>query len=248
MNHVTDGLVLLEVHYRDSDKMLTILSRDLGKVSASCRGARSRQGSMRAGTQLLTYSNFTLFENRGRYSINAAEPIEMLTGLRKDILRLSLGTYFAEVLEAISEEEVPTPGLLTTGLNCLYALSVKKKPQLLIKATFEFRMMMLAGYTPNVMECLECGSDEPVDPVFQTQSGRAGCTACLGVEKNSVPLCSQSLSALRYILLAEPKKILSYSLDEKPLALLANAAERYLLSRLEREFSTLKFYKSLLKM
>lgn len=245
MNHITDGLVLREVAYRDSDKMLTILSQDLGKISASCRGARSRQSSMRAGTQLLTYSNFTLFENRGRYTINAAEPVEMFTGLRKDILLLSLGAYFAEVLEVISEEEVPTTGLLTTGLNCLYALSVKKKPQLLIKATFELRMMMFAGYTPDVLECPVCGNEEPSEPVFQIQSGRAGCSACLGEERDAMPLCSQSLSALRYILLAEPKKILSYSLDEKPLTLLANVTERYLISRLEREFSTLKFYKSL---
>ena len=88
-------------------------------------------------------------------------------------------------------------------------------------------------------------NEEPSEPVFQIQSGRAGCSTCLGEERSAMPLCSQSLSALRYILLAEPKKILSYSLDEKSLTLLANVTERYLISRLEREFSTPKFYKSL---
>lgn len=241
----TDGLVLREVLYRDSDKILTILTRERGKLSASCHGARSRQGSMRAGTQLLAYSDFTLYENRGRYSVNSAEPVEMFTELRKDILLLSLGSYFAEVLEYVAEGEVQATDLLSTGLNCLYGLSVRKKPQFLIKAVFELRVMMISGYAIDVMECPVCGTDDPENPVFDIRTGRVACSTCVGREHGHLPLCSQSLSAIRYILSAEPKRILSFSLDEKPLANLANVAERYLLSRLERDFSTLKFYKSL---
>ena len=272
---VTDGLVLREVLYRDSDKMLTILTRDRGKIPASCPGARSRQGSMRAGTQLLSYSNFTLYEYRGRYSVNAAEPEELFIGLRKDILSLSLASYMAEVLDAITEEEDPAAEVLTTGLNCLYALSVHKKPRELIKAVFELRVMMLAGYAPDASQCSVCGKSDVEDPVFNVKTGLISCSCCISKEsyhegyqedynedgssgmprqyrqnllpgKAVVPLCSRSLLALRYILAAEPKKFLSFSVEEKPLKLLSQAAELYLLSRLEREFSTLDFYKSLL--
>lgn len=242
----TDGLVLREVLYRDSDKILTILTRDRGKLSASCPGGRSKMGSMRAGTQLLSYSDFTLFENRGRYSINAAEPVEMFMQLRKDILLLSLGSYFAEVLETVADEEVPASDLLTTGLNCLYGLSVRKKPQFLIKAVFELRVMMISGYAIDVAECPVCGSDEPEDPVFDIRTGRVGCSACFGRENGLIPLCGESLNAIRYIHSAEPKRILSFSVDEKSAACLADVAEKYLLHCLERDFSTLRFYKSLL--
>jgi len=243
---VTDGLVLREVLYRDSDKMLTILTKDRGKISASCPGARSRQGSMRAGTQLLSYSTFTLYESRGRYSVNAAEPVELFVGLRKDILSLSLASYMAEVLEAIADEEDPAPELLTTGLNCLYALSVRKKPRDLIKAVFEMRVMMLAGYAPDVSQCSVCGEGELEDPVFNVKTGSISCADCAKGEPGVVQLCDRSLMALRYILTAEPKRVLSFSLEEQPLTLLSRAAELYLQSQLEREFSTLGFYKSLL--
>ena len=212
----TDGLVLREVLYRDSDKILTILTRDRGKLSASCQGARSRMGSMRAGTQLLSYSDFTLFENRGRYSVNSAEPVEMFTQLRKDIFLLSLGSYFAEVLETVADEEVPASELLTTGLNCLYGLSVGKKPKSLIKAVFELRVMMIAGYAIDVMECPVCGSDDPEDPVFDILDGRVGCSSCIGKDHDSMPLCGKSLSAIRYILSADPKKILSFTRRRTP--------------------------------
>lgn len=249
---VTDGLVLREVMYRDSDKMLTILTKERGKISASCQGARSRQSTMRAGTQLLSYSCFTLYESKGRFSVNAAEPIELFLGLRADILSLSLASYMAEVLDAVADEEVPVADLLATGLNCLYALSVRKKPRALIKATFEFRIMMYSGYSPDVSECEICGESEPEEPVFNLKTGRAVCFACKKTETSpgmkgtdTVPLCAQSLLAIRYILAAQSKKLLSFSMDEEPLANLAAAAERYLLCHLDRKFPTLEFYKAL---
>jgi DNA repair protein RecO (recombination protein O) len=243
---ITEGLVLREVLYRDSDKMLTILTKDRGKLSASCPGARSRRSSMRAGTQLLAYSTFTLYENRGRYSIDAAEPVELFIGIRKDIVPLSLASYIAEVLETVADEEDPSPEILATGLNCLYALSVRKKPQALIKAVFETRIIMLAGYAPDVSSCSVCGKTDMADPVLDIKTGMAGCAGCVGRGPGIMPLCGQSLLALRYILTCEPKRILSFSLEERPLALLSQASEQYLLSRLERDFQTLAFYKSIL--
>jgi DNA repair protein RecO (recombination protein O) len=201
---------------------------------------------MRAGTQLLSYASFTLYESRGRYTVNAAEPVELFVGLRNDILSLSLASYMAEVLEAVSDEENPDPDLLATGLNCMYALSVRKKPRALIKAVFEMRVTMLSGYAPDASECAVCGEQEPDDPVLDIRTGRVGCAACMERDAGTVPLCAQSLLAIRYILTAESKKLLSFSLGEEPLARLSEAAERYLQSRFEREFATLKFYKSLL--
>jgi DNA repair protein RecO (recombination protein O) len=266
---VTEGLVLREVLYRDADKMLTILTKERGKVSASCPGARARQSTMRAGTQLLSYSNFTLYESRGRYSVNAAEPVELFLGLRNDILSLSLASYFAEVLDVISEEETPSAELLSTGLNCLYALSVHKKPRALIKAVFELRAMLVAGYMPDLSECAFCGEPEMDVPIFDVRNGRVFC-ARHRVEANGnaydsftahdgstadgssrakagglIALCPQSLQAMRYILSAEPKKMLSFSMDEEPLERLAAATERYLACQTDKAFSTLKFYQSL---
>lgn len=260
---VTEGLVLREVLYRDADKMLTILTKDRGKISASCPGARARQSNLRAGTQLLSFANFTLYESRGRYSVNAAEPVELFLGLRNDILSLSLASYFAEVLDVISEEETPSPELLSAGLNCLYALSVHKKPRALIKAVFELRVMMVAGYMPDLSECAFCGEPEMETPVFDVQNGRVFCArhrveggrdASFALVPDAGPrakagglltLCPQSLLAMRYILSAEPKKMLSFSVDGEPLERLAAAAERYLACQTDKAFSTLKFYQSL---
>ena len=73
----TLGLVLREVEYKDADKLLTVLTRDRGKLTVRARGVRSRSSRLKSGCQLLAYSEFTLFENRN--SLVADEALLSLT-------------------------------------------------------------------------------------------------------------------------------------------------------------------------
>lgn len=101
----TDGIVLRETEYKDNDKLLTILTRENGQVTAKARGVKSRTSKLRAGCQLLTFSEFTLLDYQGRYLVTEAVPKEMFPRLREDVELLSLASYFAQVTEAISQED-----------------------------------------------------------------------------------------------------------------------------------------------
>ena len=76
--------------------------------------------------------------------------MELFPELRTDLELLSLGTYFAQVAEVLSQEDDPNPALLSLTLNALYALGKLRKPQGLVKAVFELRAACLAGYTPDL--------------------------------------------------------------------------------------------------
>ena len=117
------ALVLRVTDYNDRDAMLTLLSRDHGKLSAKVRGLRRKSSPLTAPCQLLAYGEFVLFENRGQYTVNEAYSIELFSELRRDLTRLSLGTYFAQAAELVSQEDLPNPELQALLLNCLYALS-----------------------------------------------------------------------------------------------------------------------------
>ena len=142
----TRGLVLREVRYKESDKILTVLTQHEGKVTVRARGALRKGSRITAATQLLTYSDMTIFENRGRRTLNEASTVEEFLGLRADLGAFALGSYFAELLETVSAEEYPDPSVLQLGLNSLYALSRALCPPEQIKAVFELRLMCLAGY------------------------------------------------------------------------------------------------------
>ena len=95
----TRGLVLREVRYKESDKILTVLTQHEGKVTVRARGALRKGSRITAATQLLTYSDMTIFENRGRRTLNEASTVEEFLGLRADLGAFALGSYFAELLE-----------------------------------------------------------------------------------------------------------------------------------------------------
>ena len=98
------GIVLRVTDYNDKDALLTMLTRRHGRLTVKARGLRRKNSPLIAPCQLLAYGEFTLFEYRGQYTINEAQSIELFTPLRRDLTKLSLGTYFAQVSEVLSQE------------------------------------------------------------------------------------------------------------------------------------------------
>ena len=207
--------------------------------------ARRKNSPLIAPCQLLAYGEFTLFEYKGQYTINEAHSIELFQGLRRDLQKLSLGTYFAQVADVLSQEDLPNPELQSLLLNCLFALSKLSEPEVKIKAVFELRGASLAGYMPDLFGCHVCGSQNP--DKFDISEGMLECTRCRNPGGGiRMPVTPAVLEAMRYICLCEPKKLLNFNIGPENLIKLSNLSEVYLTTQLERGFTTLDFYKSLL--
>jgi len=246
MYMTVQGIVLRVTDYNERDALLTLLTGRHGKLTIKARGLRRKNSPLAAPCQLLSYGEFTLFEYRGQYTINEAHSIELFTRLRKDLVKLSLGTYFAQAAEVLSLEDYPSPELLSLVLNCLYALSSLNLPEAQIKAVFELRAACLSGYTPDLFGCHICGSQEP--DRFDLSAGQLECMNCRSRESNGIrmPVTPSVLEAMRYICLCDPKKLFSFRISEDGLSQLGSLTEAYLTTQLERGFSTLDFYKSLM--
>lgn len=239
------GIVLRVTDYNDRDALLTLLTRQQGKLTVKARGLRRKNSPLVAPCQILAYGEFTLFEYRGQYTINEAHSIELFTALRRDLTKLSLATYFAQAAEVLSQEDYPSPELQSLLLNCLYALSKLNEPEAKVKAVFELRAACLSGYTPDLFGCHICGSQEPER--FDISAGQLECRTCRSAESGGIrlPVTLSVLEAMRYICLCDPKKLFSFQLGHDTLEKLSSLTEAYLTTQLERGFSTLDFYKSL---
>ena len=239
------AIVLRVTDYNDQDALLTVLSRNHGKLTIKARGLRRKNSPLIAPCQLLAYGEFTLFEYRGQYTINEAHSIELFQSLRRDLTRLSLGTYFAQAAELISQEDLPNPELQSLLLNSLYALSKLGLPEPLVKAVFELRAACLAGYTPDLYGCHLCGSQNP--DRFDLSAGQLECRGChVGSGGIRMPVTPGLLEAMRYNCLCDPKRLFGFQVGEGTLEQLGQLSEAYLTTQLERGFSALDFYKSLL--
>lgn len=242
----TQALVLRVTDYNDRDALLTLLTPNHGKLTVKARGLRRKNSPLIAPCQLLAFGEYTLFEYKGMYTVNEAASLELFQSLRRDLCKLSLGTYFAQAAEVISQEDLPNPELLSLVLNCLYALARLDALENKVKAVFELRAACLAGYMPDISGCHACGSLMP--DRFDISAGRLECSGCRSMDSDGLrlPVTPGIIQAMRYITMCDPKKLFAFQMGEETMAQLACLTEAYLTTQLERGFSTLDFYKSLL--
>ena len=241
----TRGLVLRETVYRETSKILTVLTADRGKLTVSAKGSRRRGSRLAPAAQLLTFSDMTLSGTGDRWTLTEASPIEMFEGLREDLERMALGAYFAQLLETVSDEDLPNPAILALGLNALYLLSTGKGNDRLVKAAFEMRLMTLAGFAPVLDVCRVCGRPDPQAPRLELTGGTVRCRDCRDDDagEETAPLCEGSLAAMRHITSCPDKRVFAFTLGEEAAEKLEEAAERYALIQMDRSFPALDYYR-----
>ena len=248
MHTKTKALVLRSVDYKESDKILTLLTQELGKITVSARGCRKKGSPIAASCQLLAWSELVLYDYQGRWSVKEGETLRLFQGVREDLERFALGCYFAEAAEALAVEGLPSPELLSLTLNSLHALDqMPQKPLALVKAAFELRLMCAAGYEPILDGCAVCGAERPEEPRFHLREGALHCAKCRGGvgEGISMPVSPPVLAAMRHVVCGDARRLFSFRLDSGALEELAGVSEAYLLTQLERGFRTLDFYKQM---
>lgn len=247
MHTTTKALVLRAVDYKESDKILTLLTQDMGKVTVSARGCRKKGSAIAAACQLLCWSELVLYDYNGRWSVKEAATLRQFRGVRDELDKLALACYFAEVTETLAMEDMPSPELLSLILNSLHALDQMNKPLPLVKAAFELKALCLAGYEPLLDGCAVCGCEPPEEPRFHLKEGVLHCARCRSQvgEGISMPLNGQALAAMEHIVHGDPKRLFSFRAEGEGLAQLADLTEAYLHTQLERGFHTLDFYKQM---
>ena len=246
MQTVTDALVLRERKLDEQDRLLTLLSADRGIITAYAKGAGRMKGSMAGATELLCYSHFVLFQNRERCFADKAEANTLFFGIRGNLEKLTLATYFAQLCCELIPENEPAVEELRLMLNTLYCLE-RDKPPLQLKAILELRLLTLTGYMPDLIACRACGG-LPEDGVvlFDPSGGSICCPGCApSGAVGLLPLPPGVFAAMRHIIYCDFEKLFQFKLGEENLPVLAHAVEQYLLCQVERILPALNFYKTI---
>lgn len=241
---VVKGVVLKAVDTKESDRILTVLTAE-GKISVSAKGARSKRSKYAAATQPFAYSEMVVSLKNGFFYLVEATTIELFTPMAADLERFSLAGYFSQLTEAVTFDGMETGEVLSLFLNALYALSYLQKEPALIKASFEWRLMAVAGFAPLVDGCVVCGEELPREPMLNIVDGTLRCKSCPKGGGLSMPLTAAGVLALRHVLYGEAGRLYAYEIPQKDLKLFGAAAEAYVLAQLERSFHTLDYYKKI---
>ncbi len=246
MKITTDGIVIRERIVKESDKVITVLTRDNGVVSAYAAGAKNIKNPKSTATGLLTYSQFVFYKRNERFTVDEAHAKEIFIELRSDLEKLALAQYFCELVGELVSEGGFSEEPLRLTLNSLYLLCKDKRPPALVKAAYELRLMSLCGFVPNLICCSGCAAYEHPAMSFIPADGELLCGDCAGVAKNHRIVTGLGVTtAMRHCIYSEFDKLFSFSLSERSLPILEKAAEEYVICQLDRNFKTLEFYKTI---
>ncbi len=246
----TRGIVIRETDSGEKDKYITILTDSLGTVEAFVKGARSKSSQLSAPTSLFCYSSFELFYNKSKYTVNGADIITVFYDMRYDLTRLSVASYFCQVLCELRPEGDNLNDILKLTLNCMHLLSNTNKDDKIIKSVFELKTMALSGFEPNLVACSCCGEFDKIMR-FYINDGEIICDDCAkstqseASEVGYAKLTPAVLAAMRHIIYSEPAKVFSFTLDNDNLKLLGEVCESYLVWQTERNYKSLEFLKSI---
>ena len=150
---VTTGLVLKETRYKESDRILTILTPELGVISAAAQSSLRLKSKLFSACGLFCYSEFTLVPGRNMYTVREAEVKNVFHGISSSIEGMSLAMYMAEMAMTLSPTGQEAQRELRLLLNCFYMISESKTDLRVIKAVFELRTMSECGFMPQIVCC-----------------------------------------------------------------------------------------------
>lgn len=239
----TKGIVTKIVNYSDTDKILTVISAELGKIQVFCKGAKKAKGAVLASSEFLAYSEFVLFEGRNdMYNMSSAEIIEVFYELRIDFDKLSYASTIAQIMNDVSVEDETCYKKLQLFLNTLYTLSKSEKSPEFVYAVFQIRLLGLLGFVPRLGNCTVCNNSalEIENKMFSIKENGIKCESCARADKGAIRLSEIVYTSLLYILSSDAKKIFSFEIPELALNELKVLAQIYFTEKLEKEYKVMK--------
>lgn len=240
----TTGLITREVKYGDSGRIVTVITEDMGKISAITSKFKGGKGKFIPSLQLFSYSRLVLFKGseKGLYHINEADIIEPFKEIREDLMGIVYASYFGDIANRVTVENETDKEFLRLLLNTFYALS-KKTDFDKIKTVFEWKTAAEEGYAPSLDKCGNCGKKEI--SYLDMAKGIGLCENCGENYAGAARLNEALVSAIKYICEVDVSKMLAFDMGEEMLAYLNSLSEIYLQMHLDCKFKTLDYLKSM---
>jgi DNA repair protein RecO (recombination protein O) len=190
------GIVLRSMDYGEGNKIISVLTAELGKVSIMARGAKKSKSRYAAATQVFTHADFVFFKQKGHMgTLNHADIIDAHHALRVDLSQSAYSAYLVEMTDRMLGDEEGSAylfGQLKAGLS---GIESNKDMQIVVHL-YEMKMFELAGYLPVTANCVSCGAEAGLVS-FSPSMGGVLCIRCKHKDPASFPVTEGTLKLLK---------------------------------------------------
>jgi DNA repair protein RecO (recombination protein O) len=239
------AIVLRRINTGETDRVLTLFTREHGKLSAIAKGARRTASRLAAVTEPFVVSRVLLAVGQNLDVLTQGEVRAALPDLRTDLTRLSYASYFTELVNATLEERQPHPELFDLLLSAFYILSRSEQPDIVARM-FELQALRLLGYEPELRQCVRCrGALEGPGLGFSPSRGGGLCARCAAETPATLPMSGAALELMRKLIDAEVPTLARLRPTEAQRSELAGLLVPYVRQRSESPLRSLSFIEEL---
>ncbi|WP_026476310.1 DNA repair protein RecO [Alkaliphilus transvaalensis] len=242
----TEGFVLKNNKYGETDSMLTLFTRKVGKITAIAKGARRPKSNLLAGIQPFCYSDFVLYKGKSLYTVSQCDSKEIFYKIREDLDALTYGAYYLELVEAVTNEGQTNNRLFNLLGKTLTVISTKDIEILTVTRSFELKLLTYAGYKPHLTSCVSCNNTSFSQIKFSVEEGGLLCPNCFQVDPFAIKISVTAVRLANYLINKDITEIQKLKVNDKLNKELKEILRKYIIVHINKyQFKSLEMLEKL---
>ncbi|MBB5173931.1 DNA repair protein RecO [Texcoconibacillus texcoconensis] len=208
-----EGIVIRTQDYGETNKIVTLITRENGKVAMMAQGAKRPKSRFASASQLFVYGQFVYRPSSGLGTLNQGDVIDLFRDIKNDLMLTSYAAYVVEMLDRLTDERVRNPYLFELVYQMLQRLNEGVDPEVLLRI-YETKMLTQAGVAPRLNGCVGCG-ETTSQFSFSLQQGGVLCEVCKTSDPYRYDVDQAVIKLLRGFLHLDLQRIGEVSLKER---------------------------------
>lgn len=208
-----EGYVLRAIPYGENNKIVTILTEEMGKRTAMARGAKKPSSRFSAVTQQFTHGYFLLQQGRGMGTLQQAEIIQSMRHIREDFLKTAYASVITELIDKLTDDDSASSGVYQLLHQALQAIEEDQDPEAILLFV-EWKMLLRAGIRPHLDGCANCGAKEG-EFAFSFQQIGFLCHRCFSIDPYIIRLSPVQVRLIRTFMFTPLEEVGSIQLKKE---------------------------------
>jgi len=242
-----DALILRHQRWGEADRLITIFTREHGKLRIVAKGARKTTSRKAGHLEPFMRSALQLAQGRDLWIVTQAETINAFLPMREDLQRLSIASYVIELLDKFTYEDGSNPQLFRLAVETLERLCTTDSIFVVLRY-YEMRLLDIMGYRPQLFQCIGCQEEiKAEDQYFSAMVGGVICPRCSHQYEDIRKISVDALKYLRHFQRSTYKEAMAATPGENVMQEVEKIMQWYLTYLLERAINSQVFLQQIRK-
>jgi len=228
-NLIVKGIVVSSVDYNESDKILTILTFEKGKITVNAKGVRKKSSKLSHIARVLYCGVFDIVNTHNRFILVGATTLIKISEISNDMESFYFAAHYVDIASSIIMEDLPDEQIIKLLLNTLFILSKKKIDIKLLTSIYELRIVLINGLAPYMEGCVECGNTNEVLKFSFSEGGLVCCKEGINISKTCI-------KAINYIMTCDENQLYKFKVSKSVIEELSYISRKYIENVFERKF------------